>query len=287
MKRFHFEPTSYCQLRCELCPSVNFDDKRKGFMDFSSFKKLINESAAVGLMKENDEIHLYGFGEPTLHKKLDDMIRVANEKGMTTKIDTNGLALKPELWDRIVGAGLRECLVSVDGLDQETYQRYRTLGNFEQLRKNIEYICSHSSSVQIELQFIVFSYNAHQLEQFIRFSEEVGAHIATIKKPRVWDGSKEGFEGMKNLPPEYVRNYNNSNCRFSDGYGLVLQNGVLTICTADAFGIHSIGNIFETGPSLWESKSFKELKFKSKTEGLEICRKCGYADSYAKKIRLK
>lgn len=285
MKRFHFEPTSYCQLRCGLCPSMKFDSKRKGFMDVSSFKKLIEDAISLGIMTKEDEVHLYGFGEPTLHKQLDNMIEIVNERGMITKINTNGLALKPELWDRLANAGLSECLVSVDGLDQQTYQKYRTRGNFNKLKENIEYICSHPQNVKTELQFIVFSHNLFQLKDFIKFAKEVGANIATIKKPRVWVGAEKDFKGLENTPLEYVRDYNSSNCRFSDDYGLVLQDGLLTVCTADAFGTYAVGNIFKKGPHLWISETFDKLK--SKVGELEICKNCGYGNSFVKKIKLK
>jgi len=285
MKRFHFEPTSYCQLRCGLCPSITFDSKRRGFMDVSSFKKLIRDAASLGIMAKGDEAHLYGFGEPTLHKQLDDMIKTVNERGMITKINTNGLALKPELWDRLASTGLSECLVSIDGMDRQTYQKYRTRGNFKKLKENIGYVCSHPQNVKTELQFIVFSHNIHQLEDFIKFAKEVGANIATIKKPRVWRGSKKDFKGLENIPSEYVRDYDSSNCRFSDDYGLVFQDGLLTVCTADAFGKYAVGNVFEKGPSLWVSKTFNELK--SKVGKLEICKNCGYGNAFVKKIKLK
>jgi|FLOH01.1.fsa_nt_gi uncharacterized Fe-S cluster-containing radical SAM superfamily enzyme len=287
MKRFYFEPTSYCQLECSLCPSTDFDSDRQGFMDLELFKLLIAQASSQGIISEGDEAHLYGFGEPLIHKKLGDMIRVLSDIGVVTKINTNGLLLSSNRWDEISSVGLSKCLISIDGISQEVYQQYRVGGDVETLKTNIQYVCSNARDSIVELQFIAFSHNVHEIDQFLEFAYQINPHIATIKKPRSWDGSDKNYVGLSGLKPEHTRTYETNSCKFFQDYGMVLQNGDLTICSADPFGKYVVGNLFEQGSGLWLSKEFQDLKLTALNEGIPLCQNCGYENSYVEKIRIR
>lgn len=284
MSRFYFEPVSTCQLKCKLCPSQKFDNQRKGIMNFEKYKNFIEKCISEGYMKPGDEVHLYGFGEPTLHPMLSEMIQILTKNKIITKINTNGLALEKDLWQRLVKAGLTKCLISLDGNDEKTYQKYRVGGDYNKVITNIKNICSNHSNTKIEVQMIVFEHNFSQIENFIENVRKLGVDIVTIKKARTWDGSDKETN-LLNLPEEYKRDFNSEECRFFDDFGVILQDGSLTLCTADPFGKHVVGNIFEIGPSLWYSDKFKTLKNEKKK--LEICEHCGYDNLYLKKIKLK
>ena len=94
MSRFYFEPSSICQLACKLCPSQDFNSSRRGFMDYNKYKQLIERSLSEGYMSKGDGVHLYGFGEPTLHPLLPEMIQLLFENNVTTKINTNGVTME-------------------------------------------------------------------------------------------------------------------------------------------------------------------------------------------------
>ena len=256
-------------------------------MNVVSFNKLLEESFSQEIMFEGDEVHLYGFGEPTLNAGLGNMIKSLKDKKVHTKINTNGLWKDSKTWDSISQAGLEKCLISVDGLDRETYNQYRVGGDFELLMRNIRYACSNSRGTEIELQFIVFPHNLSQKERFESFCREINAHTAVIKRPRDWTGAERRLSDLGELPLEYKRKNNMGVCRFIEDFGMVLYDGTLTICSADAFGRYAVGNIFSEGPNLWRSERFKELKRKSKEGGVKICTSCGYGEAYLEKVKLK
>ena len=284
MNRFYFEPSSICQLACKLCPSQDFNSSRRGFMDYDKYKQLIEQSLSEGCMSEGDDVHLYGFGEPTLHHLLPEMIQLLFENNVTTKINTNGMAMGKKVWERLTDSGLTKCLVSLDGVGQDVYQQYRVGGNYQIVLNNLEYACQNSAKTEIEVQMIIFKHNAHQIDDFIKLVKNFGAHVATIKKARKWDGSKDNLK-LDNIPVEYQRELSSPKCRFFDDFGVVLQDGSLTICTSDPFGKYTVGKIFDIGPSLWTSEQFKRLK--SRRKALSICKFCGYDNLYIKKIKLR
>lgn len=284
MNRFYFEPSSICQLECKLCPSKYFNSSRKGFMDYNKYKLLIEQALSKGYILKGDEAHLYGFGEPTLHPMLPEMIRLLSQNNVTTKINTNGMTMGRKVWRRIAESGLTKCLVSLDGIEQDVYQQYRVRGDYRTVLNNLEYACQNSANTKIEVQMILFEHNLHQINDFIKLAKNLGSHVAIIKKARKWDGSKDNLN-LDNIPLEYQRDFSGLECRFFNDFGIVLQDGSLTICTSDPFGKYIIGNIFEAGPSLWGSEKFNILKTKRKK--LSICDFCGQDNLYVKKIKLR
>ena len=56
------EPTNNCNLRC-ICCSGYSNERKRGYMDFGLFRRIIDEAADIGVKR----IHLYLHGEPLLH----------------------------------------------------------------------------------------------------------------------------------------------------------------------------------------------------------------------------
>ena len=90
------ETVSRCNLKCPMCPTVTeeFVDKRvtpykKGLLDFDLIEKIINEVAG-----KIYSLRLSWIGEPTLHPKLVDAVRLAKFKGIKeVSFLTNGSKL--------------------------------------------------------------------------------------------------------------------------------------------------------------------------------------------------
>jgi MoaA/NifB/PqqE/SkfB family radical SAM enzyme len=284
MKRFYFEPTSYCQLKCPLCPTPRFTGDRKGHMDISKFEALMKSASAEGFFELGDEVHFYGFGEPLLNQKLSNMIEISSQYGLSSKINTNGLLLKPELANRLDGAGLNKVLISMDGITSEDYLKYRVNGNFDTLVANLEYLATMDRHFSVELQFILFNYNEGRELELIEFGKEYGVDTVVLKKPRFWD---EKDENSSLLDSSATREKSDKLCRFGKDYGLVMWNGNLTICNSDPHGKNMVGNIFEQGVSLWRSPEFIATRCAGEKLSLPTCHNCGYNNLYSRKVKVK
>ena len=109
-----------------------------------------------------------------------------------------------------------------------------------------------------------------------------------FEKPRTWIGLKIPDKTLLDIPDTYRRVRDpDFMCRFGRDMGTILYNGDLTSCTCDPNGSHVIGNIFETGSSLWDSSSFNSLRQKAGNAKLDICSGCGYNDHYVRKVDLR
>jgi radical SAM protein with 4Fe4S-binding SPASM domain len=121
------EPTNFCNLKCIMCPHFDGLTRPKGYMDFGFFKDLINQLADWGV----PQAPLFFGGESFLHKEIYDMIRYARDHGLYTIIHSNSLLLDQTASEKILEAGLDELSFSIDGLEKQSYEKFRNPGKFE------------------------------------------------------------------------------------------------------------------------------------------------------------
>jgi hypothetical protein len=102
-------------------------------MEFDDFKKLVDAIKDYTFM-----INLFELGEPTLNPHLPEMVRYCSENNIATVIHTNGNLLTSTLSKQLIDARLDFLFVSLDGINQSTYQQYRKGGNYYTVINNIK-----------------------------------------------------------------------------------------------------------------------------------------------------
>jgi len=280
------EPTNVCNLKCPLCPSGNGTlTRQKGFMDFDLFTKIIDEVAGKVFM-----ILLWNQGEPFLHPRISEMISYASERGLFILISTNGntkLDCK-----RIVASGLDSMIFSLDGADQETYNKYRVNGELGKVLQNVkilaeEKIRQSSSTPLLTWQFIVMRHNEHQLNEIKHLSDVSGADKLQLKTVQIY--SAEDVENFLPLNPRY-RRYRIKNRDFEMKYNIRNQckrlwlqpvinwDGEVGVCCFDKDNVFRMGNVGEnTFLEIWKSDRYQKFRKKILTsrKTVEICNNCG------------
>jgi len=128
-----------CNLRCHFCYFLDRIDDREhpehAFMDLEKAKKICT---ALVEHYGNNAIDIQG-GEPTIWKGIYDLVRHCRGIGLMPTLITNGLALSNKnVCTRLKEAGVRDLLVSVQGLG-DTYDRIVQIkGAFEKQKRGIE-----------------------------------------------------------------------------------------------------------------------------------------------------
>ena len=113
--------TMRCNIRCRFC-NVRAGEYDHRSIPLARIVSLLDEAVALGLQ----EVHFLG-GEPTLRPDLEQMIEHAAGLGLHTRIISNGMSLSRARLERLIGRGLREIMISVDGME-ETHNRLRVAG---------------------------------------------------------------------------------------------------------------------------------------------------------------
>jgi sulfatase maturation enzyme AslB (radical SAM superfamily) len=144
-----FHPTHKCNFRCNYC----IQHSGKGTAGGKPFARDEMPWDLFELMADQckdfpDKIKIVsiaGMGEPLLHPRIVDMVRrFADSKVFKkTQIITNASMLTRELSERLVGAGLGNLKVSLQGVNAETYARIANAKvDWNKIYDNIRYFSS-------------------------------------------------------------------------------------------------------------------------------------------------
>ena len=91
-------------------------------MSLEEFQAIARDAVAAGIPR----LRLFLLGEPLLHPDLPEMIRFAKSIGVpSVEINTNAVALTPELSRELLATGLDEVVFSLDGSDAAGYEAIR------------------------------------------------------------------------------------------------------------------------------------------------------------------
>lgn len=169
------ELTNNCNLACPFCASGSGLSKReKGYMSMKLFEKISRELAPYLL-----KTMFYFQGESMMHPEFFSMLESAGNMGVV--ISTNGHFLDEESCRRLADAKFDKIIISLDGINESSYLKYRKNGNLEKLMRGIEMLSynlgKRGRGKKLELQVLVNKYNEGELGELLSYSKSVGARI--------------------------------------------------------------------------------------------------------------
>jgi MoaA/NifB/PqqE/SkfB family radical SAM enzyme len=277
------EPNLYCNLQCPACPTgLRLGLRPTVAIDEELFKAAIDEIGDYVF-----QLYMYNWGEPLLHKRTPEMIAYAKRKEISILLSTNlSIKLTDEYIDRLVLSGLDKMLVSLDGVTQESYSKYRRNGNLELVRENVRRIQAAkqrlgSETPRVVWQFLVFRHNEHEIEQARALHREWGADEFIVGGAEMpMEPHDEGFE------PSTIPAYNiyhpdhpsqkeaerqmtsDRACSWLYGVFVLNPNGKVSPCCAVPsekldFGEYQRGDLF----SVWNNESFRRARRMFAPEG--------------------
>jgi MoaA/NifB/PqqE/SkfB family radical SAM enzyme/predicted SAM-dependent methyltransferase len=264
-KIFAIETTLACNLRCPEC-AIGGDmvRRKKQLMRFDQYRIIADKIRAYAKY-----VYLHIWGEPMLNPDILEMVRYTTPFARTN-ISTNGMNMTRELAEQLILSGVSDVIVSIDGVTQEVYERYRVGGDVTRalnaLKLLAHYNRHHSSKVNITPQFIVFKHNQHQIETF---QEICGSLKLTpfFKPPYIRTGSSR-FQPADD--PKYVRAHYPTipalraamvNCTSPREVFNVQVDGSVVVCCHDYEGITRLGNLFAQDTlEIWNNSRFQQFR---------------------------
>jgi radical SAM protein with 4Fe4S-binding SPASM domain len=271
--RLWIEPTNRCNLACVMCPNSRFKKEDLGFMDFDLYRRVIDQAAAFV-----HDVNLHHRGESTLHPRLADMIRYADERGMKVKLHTNGTTLNENLSRELIQSGLRLISFSFDGVTPGQYESIRirarygpTLGKIHRFLELKRELGSRTPRTVVEtIEFPDKPAGAEDKRVFAEGFKSRGLNRLIIKKPHNWAGNVGlNTTGSSTFSP----------CTFPWHALVVLWDGRVGSCPHDFFAEIVYGNAAEEPlEKLFNSPRIRELRssmLKKNPDALgSPCRSC-------------
>ena len=281
------EPTTACNLRCPQCPS--------GLRSFSRPTGKIKRELYEHIIKELGPqlwyLTLYFQGEPYLNPHFTDLVEIANRQNIFTATSSNAHFLNDENARKTVESGLNKLIVSVDGLSQETYEKYRIEGQLDKVEEGLENIYKWKSklnefSTQVVVQFIVMKHNEHEVDRVKSWAKKYKVDEVQLKTAQIYDHQK----GSELLPEneEYARYSENGgifqikNKLFNHCWRMwhscvVTWDGRVVPCCFDKDAKYVMGDLKETSfREIWNGDKYNNFRKQllNNRKAIDICLDC-------------
>jgi len=281
------EPADFCQLGCTECP-VGISQKKTGTkINQELFKQIIDQ-----LHRELIYLNLFFQGEPLLNKNLAELISYTNSKKIFTAISTNAQLLNSEIAHKLVQSGLGKVIISIDGTTQEVYENYRRGGKLQNAIEGIQHLIYwknklNSKTPFIEMQFIVFKSNEHQIKDAKQLSKSLNVDKLTFKSAQIYD-----FDNGKNILTTIkkyarytinaqgkleIKNQLKNRCWRQWSGSVINTKGELLPCCFDKNANFSFGNIQNIQfTEIWHNDTANKFRVNilKNRKNQEMCRNC-------------
>jgi radical SAM protein with 4Fe4S-binding SPASM domain len=136
-------------------------------MKYNLFTKIIDDLSEF--KQQIKVLRLYKDGEPFLNKNLARMITYANASGHIQTIDTttNGSLITPERLEPVLKAGINRINISVEGMDNSTYQRVAGVRfDLKKLIENVRWLYNNKGNCEIVIKTIGDVLTKDQYQEF-------------------------------------------------------------------------------------------------------------------------
>ena len=195
------ETSNTCNLRCTMC-QIPFGKMESGYMDIELYKKVLSEVKQHFLPSVKFNFR----GEPLMHPKIVEFVRLAKEAGvLEVQFNSNGALLTDELSRGLIEAGLDRIKFSVDGVTPEVYNSIRRGTTYDQTIPKIEKFIEIRNSLgrklpSVQVQMVYMADNQQEALDYIKFWENKANRIGFSRYR-----SGENRVGEKGAGPEIWR----------------------------------------------------------------------------------
>lgn len=282
------EPTTACNLKCPQCPSgLRSFSRPTGHLRIEDYQKWIEP-----IKNKIWSINFYFQGEPFVHPEINKAIRYANDRGIFTISSTNGHFLNQKQCIKIIESGLDQLTVSVDGTNQEVYEKYRIGGSFEKVMDGIKTLIHtkqelNSKKPFVILQLVIMKHNVHQLEELKSISTLLKVDALRLKTAQIYDYER----GSEFIPEQEVysryksgadRSYEIKNKLLNHCWRLwhapvLTWDGKMVPCCFDKDADYPLGSLKQSSlKEIWQNSHYNDFRgsvIKSR-KSISICQNC-------------
>jgi len=256
--------TSKCNLRCDFCFHGGNDipaehQRAKGVMRYELFTSIIEQARGWCAHLDFDL-----FGEPMMHPRFIDMVRLAVEADLAVAIYTNGTFLTPTRARELVDAGPASVTVSMDGSSPEEYERLRAGASWERVSHNLRGLVEARRVLGRRCPLIVVrgialaGHGAEERRAHEALYRDLGVDQVMWVPPRNWSGSLTAAQGSIRLPPPPPRT---QRCDFPRAALAIDWDGTVLPCCEDFNAKNPLGDVNVTPlREIWGGAPIESLR---------------------------
>jgi len=250
----NIELTSRCNVACSYCDVNRGLGRPNQDLDLDLYARLLERTPGL------QAVLPFQWGEPLLYEPLDEALALATRRGLRTYLTTNGTLLDGQRFRRLARAGLTRLTVSLDGsaASHRLRRGYLAQPILERLAEARAVQQSERCATRLDVSMVVDESVAHELDAFRSRVRPLCDRVQFI--------------------PRLKRTLRTSACREpSRGVLVVLSDGRVTACCADASGSLALGHVDEGDPQeLYAGARWRALRARHRSGDFpEPCHSCG------------
>ena len=160
--------TNACNMYCAHCYR-DAGCKAAEELSTAEAKTLLEQIAAAGF-----KIMIFSGGEPLMRPDILELVRHASSLKLIPVFGTNGTLITRERAQQLLDAGARGMGISLDSLDREKHNRFRSFeGAWEGAVEGMKNC--RAVGLPFQIHTTVMDWNQHELEAITDFAVEIGA----------------------------------------------------------------------------------------------------------------
>jgi MoaA/NifB/PqqE/SkfB family radical SAM enzyme len=175
LNRLTIEPTSRCNLACRTCIRNTWEEPA-GDMSAETFDRLVGQ---LGRFPHLETVMFGGFGEPTAHPAILDMVKGVKSLGLRAEMTTNATLLDEALVDGLLRERLDTLWISLDGTTEESFEAIRAGASLTCVLENVDRLAQRNGRdghvIEIGIAFVVMKTNLKDVKHLDRLARSVGA----------------------------------------------------------------------------------------------------------------
>lgn len=274
-KKIYIEITNNCNLNCSFCSKIT---RKKKYMSLEEYKKILNK-----IKDYTNYIYLHVKGEPLLHPKVIEMIKLAEQYNLKVNLTTNGVLFNKYAKE------LGKCN-NLNKINFSLHSENNKDNYLENIFNNIKYLSTKTTVI-----YRLWTLKDNKLDKksteivdkikdYYNLSTETVERIKREKNIKI----KSTIYVDKDNEFEWPTINSHKSCGFC--YALkthiaILVDGTVVPCCLDSDGIINLGNIFDKSlEDIINSDRYKSLKESfQKRQPLELlCQSCTFKEKLNK-----
>lgn len=165
--------TNLCNLTCIYCSYASTPGKDEPALEPDVVHGLLDEAARLG----TKVIHFSG-GEPVIRRDMPELIAHGASLGFKMRMHSNGALLSGSKLDELREAGLRQVLVSLDGLSEDHDFHRNKRGLYPKTIRGIENAAARGFNVRVNA--VATTLNVGVIPRLVPLVSELGAATFSV-----------------------------------------------------------------------------------------------------------
>ena len=275
-KRFskiYVEITNYCNLSCSFCSR---DTAIKREMGVDEFKIVIKK-----IKNYTDSIYLHVKGEPLLHKKIDEILKICMDNDVKVNITTNGTLIENRK-DILLKYPIKQINISLHSENDLANYFEKVFNACDELCKTTTIVYRIWTLPTLDLTKI----STNIVEKIIKhynLSTDAVEKIKKEKNIKISDNIYLDKDYEFKWPKLDDKKGDVGTCLGTKTHIGILANGDVVPCCLDSSGIIKLGNIFQDDlENIINSELFKMINkgFKNNQIVCDLCKSCTYRNRF-------